>query len=295
MELSNYEINEKIYESRLSIVYRGIRKTDNQSVVMKILNLEYPSLEQINSFYYEYEILKTFNSSNIIKVYDYVKYGNSVAIVEEDFEGVPLNANDWRSFNLSSILKLFIKITSVIEEIHKNNVIHKDISPTNILWNRKNNMLKIIDFGISTKLSNEKVININPEIIEGKLAYISPEQTGRMNRTVDYRADFYSLGATFYEVLTGRQPFEYSKDEMELIYCHIAKEPDKIHEINYKIPLTLSKIVHKLMSKNAEDRYQSTFGLKNDLEICLEQLNKKGYIENFDLCQKDELNNFRIP
>ena len=295
MQISNYEINEKIYESRLSLVYRGIRKTDKQPVILKFLNVEYPSLEQVNSFYYEYEILKTFNSQNVIKVYDYIKYGNSFAIVLEDFDGIPLNANDWKILNISSILKLFIKIIDIIEEVHKNNVIHKDISPANILWNRENNTLKIIDFGIATKLSNEKILNINPEILEGKLAYISPEQTGRMNRTVDYRADFYSLGATFYEVLTGQQPFHDAKDEMELIYNHIAKEPVKAHEINYKIPLTLSKIVNRLMSKNAEDRYQSTFGLRNDLEMCLEQLNKKGHIEDFELCQKDELSNFRIP
>ena len=295
MRLSDYELNNKLYESNLSIVYRAKRKTDKQSVIVKILNEEYPSKEQLIRFNYEYEILKSFNTESVVKAYSLEKYGNSAAIVEEDFGGSPLNIYNWQSLNLADILKLFIKITDIIEEIHGKDIIHKDISPSNILWNSKTDQVKIIDFGIATRLSYEKSEIINHDVLEGKLAYISPEQTGRMNRTVDYRSDFYSLGATFYEVLTNKQPFTNTKDKMELVHCHLAKHPIAPHEVNSEIPTAVSKIIQKLMSKNAEARYQSTFGLKSDLQECLNQVYANGAVEEFELCKNDQLSKFQIP
>lgn len=295
MELSNYEIKNKLYEGDLSIVYRAIEKLDNKPVIIKILNEEYPSKEQLISFKYEYEILKSFNSKNIIKVYNFEKIENSVAIIEEDFEGCSLNLYNWKSYSLDKILSIFIKIVESIEDIHAKNIIHKDISPSNILWNSQTDEIKIIDFGIATKLTHEKSEMINNIVLEGKLAYISPEQTGRMNRVVDYRSDFYSLGATFYEILSRKQPFIDAKDEMELIYCHLAKEPILVHEINSEIPVVISKIIQKLMAKNAENRYQSTFGLKFDLEECLNQILQKGNINDFEICKSDKQSKFQIP
>lgn len=218
MRLLDYEMEDKLYESNLSLIYRAKRKSDEQSVIIKILNEEYPSKDQLTRFKYEYEILKTFNSEKIIKVYNLEKIENSVAIIEEDFRGQSLNLYNLELLGLEIILKIFIKTLECIEEIHSQNIIHKDISPSNILWNSHTNEVKIIDFGIATKLLHEKSEIINTNILEGKLAYISPEQTGRMNRNVDYRSDFYSLGATFYEILTNKQPFINAKDEMELIY-----------------------------------------------------------------------------
>jgi serine/threonine protein kinase len=127
-------------------------------------------------------------------------------------------------------------------------------------------------------------------VLEGSLAYISPEQTGRMNRALDYRTDFYSLGATFYELLTGKVPFDL-KDAMELVHCHIAKTPIPVCEVNPDIPPILSDIVMKLMAKNAEDRYQSAWGLKADLEICQE--NRPGF--SFEIAQHDFSEHFQIP
>ncbi|MGE5658820.1 MAG: AAA family ATPase, partial [Actinomycetota bacterium] len=135
---------------------------------------------------------------------------------------------------------------------------------------------------------------VNPNVLEGTLAYISPEQTGRMNRGIDYRTDFYSLGVTFYELLTGELPFQ-SSDPMELVHCHIAKSPKLVNEINPEIPDVLSEIVSKLMAKNAEDRYQSALGLKRDLEKCWEQLQTKGRIEAFAIVQRDLCDRFIIP
>lgn len=183
-------------------------------------------------------------------------------------------------FSLTDFLKIAIQIVEILGAIHTANIIHKDINPSNIVFNPRTQQLKIIDFGISTVLSQEILTLRNLPILEGTLAYISPEQTGRMNRSLDYRTDFYSLGVTFYELLTHRLPFE-SSDALELIHYHLALEPVPPHFINSGIPVIVSGIVLKLLAKTAENRYQSAWGIKNDLEKCLKQLQHTGRIESF--------------
>src|ERR687886_2629399 len=175
-----------------------------------------------------------------------------------------------RSFTLEEFLEIAIASTEILGQIHRANIIHKDINPSNIVYNPQTKQLKIIDFGISTQLTRETPSLKNPNVLEGTLAYISPEQTGRMNRAIDYRTDFYSLGVTFYELLTGQLPFP-TQDALELVHCHIAKQPVPLCQRNPDIPQVISALVLKLMAKNAEDRYQSACGIKADLEECLKQ------------------------
>lgn len=295
MILSNYETIEKIYESNNSVIYRSKRKKDGLPVIIKILNDKYPSREKVAKFKYEYEILKDLNFEGVIKVYSLDQLDNSPAIVEEDFGGEALKNYNLENLDLKTFLSIFIKITEVLGKIQDANIIHKDINPSNIIWNKKTGQLKIIDFGISTKLSGEKTEILSPDLLEGTLKYISPEQTGRMNRPIDYRTDFYSLGVTFYELLTKRIPFTDTKDLMELVHCHIAKQPLSPSEINGNIPSVLSKIILKLMAKNAEDRYQSILGLKIDLENCLNQLIETNKIDDFEICKNDRMSQFQIP
>jgi serine/threonine protein kinase len=146
-------------------------------------------------------------------------------------------------------------------------VIHKDINPSNLVWNGERRLLQLIDFGIACELPHESQGIVNPHALEGTLRYMAPEQTGRMNRRVDYRADFYALGATFYELLSGQAPFE-ARDEMELVHCHIARSPDWSHPALAGLPGSLLAIVQRLLEKNAEQRYQSVQGLRSDLEAC---------------------------
>ena len=149
---------------------------------------------------------------------------------------------------------------------------------------------KIIDFGLSTRFATEHPVLKSAEVLEGTVAYMSPEQTGRMNRSLDYRSDFYSLGATFYEMLTGRRPFD-AEDMIALVHCHIAREPVPPHRVNADVPLALSKIVSKLMAKKAEDRYQSAAGILADLETVRGRAN----LDRFEPGRLDHSEKFHIP
>lgn len=213
----------------------------------------------------------------------------------EDFGGESLKI--WMeqcSLSLEKFLRIAIATTETLGQIHAAKIIHKDIDPSNIVFNPATEQLKIIDFGISTQLTRENTTLKNPNILEGTLAYMSPEQTGRMNRTLDYRTDFYSLGATFYELLTGKLPFD-AGDALELVHCHIAKMPIAPCEVNPEIPRAISNIVMKLMAKTAEERYQSSWGIKADLELCLNQLHSTGAIASFPLAERDVSGRFQLP
>ena len=216
-------------------------------------------------------------------------------LILEYFKGNTLRET-FKNRNVSNIdfLNVAISISAILAEIHSNKIIHKDINSKNILVSDDLKTVQIIDLGISTKLNLKADYLVSPDKLEGSLAYISPEQTCRMNRVVDYRSDLYSLGVVFYELLTGNLPFEAS-DPMEFIHCHIAKTPKYPSEIDQRISPIISDLVMKLLAKNAEDRYQSSLGLKNDLETILEQVKQTGKAEKFLLAQNDFSGKFLIP
>ena len=199
-----------------------------------------------------------------------------------------------KKLELDEFLKLAIRIVEILDNIHQHNIIHKDINPSNIVWNPETEMVKVIDFDIASQLSRETAAVLNPDKLEGTLSYMSPEQTGRMNRAMDYRTDLYSLGVTFYKILTGKLPFE-NDDKMELIHAHIAKTANSPDKENSEIPKVLSEIVMKLMRKTVEERYQSALGLKSDLALVLNQLNENGKVGDFEIGQNDISDRFQIP
>lgn len=187
----DYQINQKIYESANSLVYGAILKQDNQPVILKILKENYPDPLELTRYKQEYEITRSLNADRVIKAYDLQRYENSLVIFLEDFGGESLKLLMCeRKFTLAEFLEIAIKITEGLANIHAANIIHKDINPANIVYNPETKQLKIIDFGISTYLSRENPIVTNLDRLEGTLAYIAPEQTGRMNRGIDYRSDF---------------------------------------------------------------------------------------------------------
>jgi PAS domain S-box-containing protein len=292
---SGYETAEKLYESTNSLVFRGRRIADNQPVILKMLKQVYPSPEKIAWFKREYKVTKNLQLAGVVKAYSLEYNHNCWVIVLEDFGGESLaRLMLSQQFTLIEFFDISVQIVKILDEVHKHRIIHKDINPSNIVLNSTTRQLKLIDFGISTVLSRENSPLHNLNQMEGTLAYISPEQTGRMNRDVDYRTDFYSLGATFYELLTGKLPFK-TRDVVNLIHSHIAKQPISPHEIKPEIPVPLSDIVIKLMAKNAEDRYQSAQSLYVDLQECLGQWTRAGRICSFPLAQQDISSRFQIP
>ncbi|MDZ7991409.1 MAG: AAA family ATPase [Nostoc sp. EfeVER01] len=297
VNIPGYKVSEELYNGSRTIVYRGYRETDSLPVVIKLLKNPYPSFSELLSFRNQYTIAKNLNSPLIVQTYSLEPYQNAYALVMEDFGGISLK-NYFTSVetqyisSLKEFLEIAIALCNTLDILYHERIIHKDIKPSNILINPETKQVKLIDFSIASLLPRETQTLINSNGLEGTLAYISPEQTGRMNRGIDYRTDFYSLGVTFYELLTGVLPFQ-SNDPMELVHCHIAKQPPSV--IREEIPQVISDIVMKLMAKNAEERYQSALGLKLDLEKCLDQLQVSGEIQSFKIAQRDVCDRFIIP
>ncbi|MEG4622953.1 AAA family ATPase [Microcoleus sp. w1-18aA5] len=291
--VSGYHLVEQLYCGSRTLVFRAIRETDQLPVVIKLLNRDYPSFTELLQFRNQYTIAKNLRLPGVVEPYNLDSYRHSYALVMEDFGGISLrDYAQEASLTLAEILEIAIQITDILDGLYRNRVIHKDIKPANVLIHPKTKQVKLIDFSIASLLPRETQEIQNPNVLEGTLAYISPEQTGRMNRGIDYRTDFYSLGATFYELLTGKLPFECD-EPMELVHCHIAKQPPSIN--SKQIPQVVSDIVMKLMAKNAEKRYQSALGLKHDLERCLQQCQETGKIETFELGTRDVCDRFLIP
>ncbi|MBG1268426.1 trifunctional serine/threonine-protein kinase/ATP-binding protein/sensor histidine kinase [Nostoc sp. WHI] len=294
ISIPGYQVSEELYNGSRTLVYRAVREIDSLPVVIKLLKNPYPSFSELVQFRNQYTIAKNLNSPLIIQTYSLEPYQNGYALVMQDFGGISLKTEmGGKQHPLMEFLLLTISLCDTLDILIRDRIIHKDIKPANILINPETKQVKLIDFSIASLLPRETQTLISPHVLEGTLAYISPEQTGRMNRGIDYRTDFYSLGVTFYELLTGELPFQ-SEDAMELVHCHIAKAPPLVHQINSKIPSVLSEIVNKLMAKNAENRYQSALGLKYDLEKCLVQLKETGKIETFPIAQRDACDCFII-
>ncbi|MEH2193936.1 MAG: AAA family ATPase [Nostoc sp.] len=298
--IPQYQLIEKLYAGSRTVVYRGIREADHLGIVVKLLQRGYPTFSELLQFRNQYTIAKNLDNPGIIRPYSLETYRNSYALVMEDFGGTSLR-HYVQNQPLASreFLEIAIQLADILNYLHHHQIIHKDIKPANILIHPETKQVKIIDFSIASLLPKETQEIKNPNVLEGTLAYLAPEQTGRMNRGIDYRADFYALGVTFFELLTGQLPF-LTDDPMELLHCHIAKQPDqfKIQNSKFKngevVPQVLCNITIKLMAKNAEDRYQSALGLKYDLENCLGQLNFTDKIETFKIASRDVCDRFLI-
>ncbi|MEG5173747.1 AAA family ATPase [Microcoleus sp. B3-D7] len=299
-----YHINEQIYAGNRTLVYRGIRSENGQPVAIKLLRNDFPRFNELVHFRNQYIIAKNLEIPGSVKAYSLETYQNHYALVMEDFGGISLSnylaslASDsnepLEGLPVNEFLPIAIQIANALDGLYRHHVIHKDLKPANILINPTSKEVKLIDFSIASLLPRETQEIQNPNVLEGTLPYISPEQTGRMNRGIDYRTDFYSLGVTFYELLTGKLPFQ-TDDPMDLVHCHLAKQPIPASTINQSVPLVLSEIVSKLMAKNAEARYQSALGLKFDLETCLFQWQETGALTNFKIGERDLCDRFTLP
>ncbi len=293
IDLQNYFAKEILHEGAKTLVYRGVRKNDGLPVVLKTLRQEYPEPEALARLRHEFEITRKLEIAGLVKFLELVEHHNSVVLVEEDIGGQSLQMLlQSQKLDLETFLSLAVQLAETLGRLHQHGIIHKDLNPSNLVVNLAKREIKLIDFGIATLLPQEH-LSLRSSF-EGTLAYMSPEQTGRMNRALDYRTDFYSLGVTFYETLTGQLPFP-THDPIELVHSHIAKTPVAPAVVDSRISPALSEIVMKLLAKTAEARYQSGFGLQADLENCRQQWQRDGRIEIFPLGQADFSERFQIP
>ncbi|MEM9219347.1 MAG: AAA family ATPase [Cyanobacteria bacterium P01_F01_bin.150] len=295
LQLLGYTRIEPIYQSTKTVVYRAWANASVQSVIIKCLNHDYPSFGEMVQFRNQYTITKNLSIPGIVKPLGLKPVGNSYALIMEDVGGVALSDYiQHQTLDVARILAIALQLADILHDLHQQRVIHKDIKPANILIHPDSNRIWLIDFSIASLLPKETQALQSPTSLEGTLAYLAPEQTGRMNRAIDYRSDFYALGITLYELLTGQLPFT-SDDPLEMLHCHMAQRPVAIEKINPNVPAMVAAIASKLMEKNAEDRYQSELGLKHDLEQCRNQLQVKGVIAEFDLGERDVSDRFLIP
>ncbi|PWK14286.1 protein kinase domain-containing protein [Tumebacillus permanentifrigoris] len=293
--IGNYEVFEQLSEGPHTVVYRALHVPTQNRVILKALKAEYPPKDEIIRLKREYEIAREIGGEGIVRPITLEPYRNGYMLVLEDCGGDSLYHHlSYRPFDLNTFLQVAIRVTEALGRLHQHGIIHKDLKPHNLIANLDTGVVQISDFGIASLLSAERQEIINPDQLEGTLNYMSPEQTGRMNRMIDYRTDMYSLGVTFYELLTGQLPF-IANDPLEIVHCHIAKTATVPHEVLPSVPNALSEIVMRCLAKNAEDRYQSAYGLKRDFEECLRQWEETGEIREFPIGRNDRSEIFQIP
>jgi predicted ATPase/signal transduction histidine kinase len=297
-ELPGYTLKEIIYTNARTRIQRAVRNEDNCAVIIKAFASIFPSPRQRQSFLLSYDLLEKFAHPNISKAIACLERDGLPFIVLEDTESIDLRqyAQQFaeQQLPIETLLTIAIQLADALSVIHQAEVIHKDLHPGNILINAKTGLVQINDFGLASLLSKEQTTLVPPEQLEGVLAYISPEQTGRMNRSVDYRSDFYTLGVTLYELLSGQQPFK-ADDALGLVYAHIAKAHKPLATWRSDIPPILSRLIDKLLNKVAEQRYQSALGLKKDLEKCLLMFKTQYAMVEFPLGKDDISSHFQIP
>ncbi|MBV1877065.1 MAG: protein kinase [Pseudomonadales bacterium] len=264
-----------IHQGPETLIISAVRTQDDKKVVLKQLRPDIASADFIIRYRKEFNILQSLSSDLIIKPYAYIERNNTPIIVLEAATGKPLSALiEQKTLPLKQTLALIYDLTQALEYIHSQQLIHKNLSFSNVLYDVDSSQLKLVDFSLA---NHQQPVNWSEpnSMLEGTLNYMSPEQTGRMSRSVDYRSDFYALGAIFFQLLTGQPPFK-ADDSLQLIYQHLTRQAPSPQQFNTAIPAAVSKIALKLLSKMPEDRYQSTYSIKQDLNHCLQKLTLAG-------------------
>lgn len=290
----SYRIVELLHESARVALYRALREPDQAPVILKVLDPRHSRPRDLVQLKNEYALGASLDTDAVVRPLSLELDREAPTLVLVDFGGVPLSSLLGAPMPLARFLPLALRIAEALAALHQHEIIHKDLKPQNILINAVTSEVKLTDLGIASRLPRETQAARPPELIEGSLPYLSPEQTGRMNHSIDSRTDLYSLGVTLYELVTGRLPFE-AKDPLEWLHCHIARTPRSPAELVPELPATLSAILMKLLAKMPEERYQTARGLQRDLTRCLEQWRASGKVEPFPLAEHDLSDRLQIP
>lgn len=295
IRLSQHTLLQEIQRGEGHVLYLGHRNVDGAKVMVKLLTRECPDPWEIATLRHELAITRDLDLACVVRPYGLEQDEQRLVLVMEDPAGRLLSGVIQEDgLDLLAALQIGAALAEALASLHEARIIHKDIHPNNIFVRGAPPLVKLCGFGIATRLSQEQQRPRALDSLEGTLAYMSPEQTGRMNRTLDYRTDLYSLGVTLYEMLTRVLPFS-ACDPLELVHSHIARRPVPPCDLRPAIPEAVSNIVMKLLSKCAEDRYQSASGLGADLSACAAGLSERGRIAPFPLGQHDLRRDLLFP
>jgi predicted ATPase/signal transduction histidine kinase/ActR/RegA family two-component response regulator len=290
-----YRLRAPIQESTTTIVYRAERERDGRLVVLKMLRREAATPGLVARYRHELDVLESLRIPGVVEVLGLEMVQGLPMLVLEDFGAESLaSLHRAQRMGVARVLGIASRIADILGEIHDRGIIHRDLNPANILLAPATGALKLADFGSSLRMTSDATVPGSTSALIGTMAYVAPEQTGRMSRPVDYRADFYALGVTLYELCTGRLPFD-TTDPLQLVHSHLARHPAPAHHLDPAIPEAISDIVSKLMAKIPEDRYQSAHGCAHDLRACLGQLASHGHVRYFMLGAHDAAERFEIP
>jgi predicted ATPase len=293
IDLSRYAF-EALRKDDEFILYRG-RKEDNGGQVLVLSPVvTYPTLESLKRLEHVYSLREELDPRWAARPIEMARHWDRTVLVLEDPGGVLLDRLLGQPLNVAFSLRLAISLSTAIAQLHRRGVIHKDIKPANVLVNPDTGQCWLRGFGIASRLPRERQAPASPEFVAGTLAYMAPEQTGRMNRSIDSRSDLYALGVTLYEMVTGSLPFTAS-EPMEWVHCHVARQPIPPGERSTNVPASVSAIIMKLLAKTAEERYQTATGAENDLRRCLAQWETHRCIDEFPLGEHDTPDRILIP
>jgi len=289
-----YALGEKLHQGRGASVYRAVRKADGQKVVLRVLEGAHPSAANLEHLKHELDLRPTLHGLPAVEPLALSTLNGRPALELEDFVGEPLDRLVSARLPIGDFLPLAVSVAAAVADIHSRGLIHKDLNPGSILFDAQSGRVKIGNFGVASRVAREQTTAGPERLLEESLPYLSPEQTGRMNRAVDSRADLYSLGVIYFELLTGHLPFT-ATDVIGWVHCHVARKPPSPARFREGLPSVLSALVLKLLAKVPDDRYQSAAGLQRDLERCLRQWRETDSIVPFALGAEDTSDRFLIP
>ena len=293
LNIPGYTLRGAVKSTGTNLLFHAVRDADGLALILKTPMVASPGPRECARYRREFGILQRLRDvREVTRVHAYEQLDERPVLLLEALEGSPLSELTGKPFEMLRALELAISLASTLAELHRRGITHKDIKPSNIIL-LPSGETRLIDFGIASLQLIEHVDAMQASLIEGTLAYMSPEQTGRMNRSVDYRTDLYSLGVTLYELLTGERPFQ-GHDALEWFHAHMALMPRPPSERVKEVPPVLSAIVMRLLAKAAEERYQSAEGLRADLERCRDGL-VRGEQEDFPLGDHDVPTRFQLP
>jgi PAS domain S-box-containing protein len=290
-------VGDVLWEDDERVVYRTARHDadgDRHDILAVLPAAEHPSPDSLNRLTHEYGLRDDLHDAWAARPLELVRERGQTILVLKDPGGKPLDRLIGSPMEIGTFLRLAVGLSAALGQLHERGLVHKDIKPTNILVNSATGQVWLTGFGIASRLLRERQSPDPPEFLEGTLAYMAPEQTGRMNRSIDSRSDLYSLGVTLYQMLTGALPFTAS-GPTEWVHCHIAKNPVPPSERLRDIPAPISTIIMKLLAKTADDRYQTAAGVERDLRHCLVEWERQGRIGPFALGKHDTADWLLIP